>query len=362
LSDLPALAFMIFSFLFLVRFYQGRKYLDLAVGSVLAGVAGVVRAESLLILIPYLTGILSIAFETPKQPLVARLKTILKLGALAGVCSLALPLAVFGMPWDLKSAVMPLAIPSLSDLLLGFKWYALRDISWAWCLLAWTGLAVGLYRKQTRPIALGLVVLIAVASSYFASDNQTGADIPRFLVPTIPFTLFGMGFLWSVARRPAVKVAFVLLAVAYVVSVFVGLRSPQEPGVQEPSALAKVLALPYYLATDAAGGYVKGPPALMYYNSVRTVLPDGVAIILQGNDDLNGAYEVNLGVKPPMKFIKINQSLPEPERFSELSSLPEGKPVYVYPGPDDAAIGASLARNGFTSQGNVCGAALYTKP
>jgi hypothetical protein len=171
-----------------------------------------------------------------------------------------------------------------------------------------------------------------------------------------------MCFLWSVARRPAVKVAFVLLAVAYVVSVFVGLRSPQEPGVQEPSALAKVLALPYYLATDAAGGYVKGPPALMYYNSVRTVLPDGVAIILQGNDDLNGAYEVNLGVKPPMKFIKINQSLPEPERFSELSSLPEGKPVYVYPGPDDAAIGASLARNGFTSQGNVCGAALYTKP
>jgi hypothetical protein len=100
----------------------------------------------------------------------------------------------------------------------------------------------------------------------------------------------------------------------------------------------------------------------MYYNSIRTVLPDGVAIILQGDDDLGGAYAVNLKVKPPMRMIKIDQSLPASERFSELSSLPEGKPILVYPGPDDAAIRTRLTENGFASQGSVCGAALFLKP
>ena len=155
--------------------------------------------------------------------------------------------------------------------------------------------------------------------------------------------------------------AIALLTVTYVIMVFVGLKSPYVPGSKEPSALAKVFALPYYLAANASGGYVNPPPALMYYNAVRTVLPDGVAIILQGNDDLNGAYEVNLSIKPPMRIIKIDQSLPESERFSELSSLPEGKPILVYPGSDDAAIRTQLTENGFASQGSVCGAALFLK-
>jgi hypothetical protein len=257
---------------------------------------------------------------------------------------------------------MPLSLPSFKDLLIGWKWYVMRDVGWFWCLLAWVGLAIGLYRRQTRPIAIGLVTLIVIGSSYFASDNQTGADIPRFLVPTIPFTLLGLGFLWSASRKRVATVAIALLTVTYVVMVFVGLKSPQVPGSKEPSALAKIFILPYYLAANASGGYINPPPTLLYYNAVRTVLPNGVTIILQGDNDLNGAYSVNLGVKPPMRIIKIDHSLPVPERFREIAALPSSKPVYVYPGPDDAAIGAMLSGEGFAAQGGVCGAELFTTP
>ena len=99
-SDLPAVARMIFSYLFLVRFWRGRKWFDLAIGAFIASLAGVVRAESLLILVVYLVTIIAVA-ALGRQPLAVRLKSFLKLGIIVGVCSATLPLLVFGLPWQL---------------------------------------------------------------------------------------------------------------------------------------------------------------------------------------------------------------------------------------------------------------------
>jgi hypothetical protein len=63
-----------------------------------------------------------------------------------------------------------------------------------------------------------------------------------------------------------------------------------------------------------------------------------------------------------LTFVEIDHRLPEPERFNGLASLPEGKPVFVYPGPDDVAITTLLKGSGFAPQGDVCGAALFLKP
>lgn len=361
LSDLPAAAFMIFSFLFFIRFYQGRKGADLAIAALLVGIAAVVRAQSLLLFVPFLIGILSIAFETPQQPFIVRLKVILKLGTVMGVFALALPLAVFGMPWALQDTITPISLPHLSEVQLVLKWYIARDIGWMWFLLAWTGLAAGLYRKATRAIALMLVTLIAVGATYFASTIALGADIPRFLVPTVPFTLLGMGFLWPVARM-RVKAAFSLLVVAYVFGIFIGLRSPYPPGTREPSKWAKVFSLQRWLASDAARTYIDNLPLMMTYNAMAAVLPDGAVVIVQGYGNRQDFY-INLrGKHGIIRLISIVPRVPESERFHELSSLPEGKPILVYPGPDDAKIMAILKKNGFTGNRNVCGAALLMKP
>jgi|GEM_PF-41301 len=361
MSDIPALAGMLFSFLSFVKFYQTRKESDLVVASILVGVTSLIRLHSLIVLLPFLTGILLIALERPRQALLERLKVLLRLGVILGACSSVLPLIAYGLPWNfaLKG---PSLFPGLSDLAWTIRWYVLRDAGWFWTILAWAGLAIGLSRRKTRPFALMLIAGI-VASVLYIADwySKTGGDTDRYVIATIPFTLLGIGFLWSAGRRWLIPFVVSLYALFYVISVAAGLRAPDARMGSDASMAEKLMLLPYMQASSAAVGYKDSLSIMIEENALGAGLPDGTIFLVPASDWSVSPFFLDAYGKPGRRIIWIDDRVPAATRYDELSSIPAGRFVAVHPQLRGTQVEEILTKSGFVPKGTMAGAALLMK-
>lgn len=359
MSDVPAMALMMFSLLFFVRFHQGRNSLDLAVSSVFLGLAAFIRIQAMVMLVPYLIGIVAAVLSGPEKSFAARMKLFVGYGLCICVFPAALLYMVHGKPWEYRGT--PMGVPRARDLFVVLKWYAARVIGWPWLILAAIGIVIGLARRASRAVALMLAAFIAVGCTYFASMNVPyPADMPRYLLPTLPFTLLAMGFLWTSLKTPAVKATISVVAAAYVGSILFGLHLPASGMPKEPSRAAKLLVLQSFIASDFAKRYHDAFPGMMADIALSRALPDGSAIIMSGGTFLERHVRMQEATRS-VRVISLIPHLPEPERFRDLAAVADHERVFVVPGPDDADVRARLADMGFIRRGEVGGAALFTK-
>lgn len=353
MSDLPALAFMLFSFLFFARYARGAGARDAALASGTLAVATVYRLQSLVLLAPYLLVAAWLSLRE-NRPFAARLRTLARDAALLSSFPTIAFLAAFGVPWEFRGAGL-LELPALPELLQAWRWYVARDVGWIWTLLGWSGLLIGLRKPETRPVALTITLFIAIGSSYFASMYP--GDTPRYLIPTIPFTLFGIGYLLPYASRTA-KAAAGAFAAASVAAVLSGIVAPPT---HAPAMPEKALTLPMHLAGEAARAFESAAPVMAADAAMAAIIPDDAVVVIPERGTL---IERHLNMRPPARrpsVVNVKPHLPADGQLAPLERVPASSAVFAYPGVDRAEVARILAAQGFAPAGAIGGVAIYRR-
>lgn len=363
MSDTPALSLMLFSLLFFIRFREDGSRYDLATSSLLLAFAAIVRIQSVILMVPYAIGLLSTSFFSgPNRPVKERVRELLIHGAIVGLFPAVFFYVMFGVPGRI-GLTSPLIVPGLADLMTVFKWYVGRVAGWAWVALAGAGMAVGLARRRTRTTALMFVSFIAVGATYFASMNRwTPGDMPRYLIPTLPFTLLGIGFLWTSLRRAHLNALIALCAAVHVGIALPGFLMSQSNPAQEPPWTLKLLMIQNYLANDFANGYRHDLPDMLDDVAMGKVLPDGAVAVMPEGSLLGRHLAVRNRFGAGIDLIVLVGHLPQSERLREIPSIPQDASVFVFDGPDSASVESALDTRGFSLKGRVGMASYYLGP
>ena len=262
MSDVPALAVMLLSFYFFTLFALKKNIYALAASGLVLGFASLFRLSSLVLLPAYALGLLAVSLS-PSQPsylererVRSRCMLFFKQSAVLSVLSLIPPLIVFGPLFPYASS-RPI-FTSFGDLLFSlemvFRLYVFRVVGWIGVFLGWLGFLYGFMGKRQDGFFLTALTRAFSFLFYFSSWYLYSlVEVERYLLPALPFTVLGIGFLLKhiFAQKNFFAYGAVIASIAIFCSMVLwGIAGAGEKNlVSEGPSVKKFMLLPASLAS-----------------------------------------------------------------------------------------------------------------
>jgi len=254
----------------------------------------------------------------------------------------------------------PAVFPSVGDLVATLKLYVMRDVGWFWILFAGLGFIAGFIRKNSRYVTLVvgcsiLVLLLYLSGWYFAAKG----DVTRYLIPTIPMTLIGIGFLYKEISL-LMKVNFLhkaiygFFVVWYVFLGFVGIYTDDPLSISQKPSVKKFLFMPQYQLSNLTR---------IRYNELESVLQNNALGLVAPRNSIVLNHVTNWS--SPLFFLDVypvkNRFLVYVDDSSNQANaswydeklFKKSRWVFSHPSLKDVQIDNTLERAGFTMSGAI---------
>ncbi len=253
MSDVPALAFILASFLFFLKFWEGGKRAQFFAAAALLGAAALFRLPSLFLL-PIYAGAFAakVFYGRGKLFNKALLEEFFAVGGIAVGIPLVIAVAAYGPFWDLFGRG-PSAFPTLEDMGWTLRILLNRDLGWLWIFAAFAGSAAGI-SGAARSRALMCMAAVAFTFLYISGwYGATGRDVERYLIPAIPFAILSISFLFlkfGAARKRLFRGFFAVLVFIYGGLVLSGFSSGDTRALEGPASVKKFILLPRHYSSE----------------------------------------------------------------------------------------------------------------